>query len=557
MSSDAGYMLIRVDLQGAREAAAEAAVLSGEIKGVGTAAATSGAASAASASKTSRMRTAWSGVAKAAKVGALGLVGLGAGIGMAAKAGIDETLELSKVAVGLNRNLGISSREGTQWGAVAKARGIDTKALTMAFTTMSKQMVASNKDWTMADDTFKQLGITQEQVAAGLKDGGFPDFINELADALGRANGSAERQAAAAKLLGRGYQTVLPMFAEGSKGLQEQLDLADKYHVSFGGQMVKDNMRLVQAQRESTIAWMGIKASLSEAFLPAVMDAHKEFQDFAEVITDPKLSREEKISYVGDKIKHVLQQVGRMVRDAIPEIANYAGHAAPKVVGAFITGFLEADNWGKLALGTWLFLKLGGKALLAQAVKWGGLVALSFGKAFITRAVAVIAGPQMVAALGTRGAVAAALRPAFAALGTLLGPVFALAFVVVALKEISNTDWADMVPGGESFSGQVQGAVGLEAANNALDIANGALDQVGGRGGGGGGGKHRAPTRAGTPKRVGPLGRTTSYTPPDDAGGNPSVTAADDPGQPIILMVDGKKMAEVVAKRSGDAAARR
>ena len=43
-----------------------------------------------------------------------------------------------------------------------------------------------------------------------------------LADAFGEAAGGAKRQASAQQLLGRGYATILPLFADGAKGLKEQ-----------------------------------------------------------------------------------------------------------------------------------------------------------------------------------------------------------------------------------------------------------------------------------------------------------------------------------------------
>lgn len=274
MSTDAGYMLIRVALSGAREAAAETAALRGQIAGTGATAAEANAATAASATKSSssasKSGAAWAAAGKAAKVGVLGLAGAGVALGIASHHAVDSNLELAKTAAGLQRNLGLSAKAASSWAAVAEARDISPTSLGMAFTTMSKQIVAANADWSSSSaDSFKQLGITQDQVAAGTKD--FSGFVGVLADQLGEAKGSAERQAAAAKLMGRGYQTVLPIFAQGSKGLEEQLGLAEKYHVAMSGKMLDDSMTLVQSQRELNMAQIGFNEALAHLVIPMLI----------------------------------------------------------------------------------------------------------------------------------------------------------------------------------------------------------------------------------------------------------------------------------------------
>lgn len=80
----------------------------------------------------------------------------------------------------------------------------------------------------------------------------------------------------------------------------------------------------------------------------------KEAGKFFDVLTDPKLSRDEKISKVLDRLSDVASEV-------FPEIAENAAQAAPEVAEAFVRGFAEADSWGKLAVGTFLLSKFGGK----------------------------------------------------------------------------------------------------------------------------------------------------------------------------------------------------
>ena len=135
-----------------------------------------------------------------------------------AKTAVTTTQELAKTTAGLNRNLGIGIKRSSQWGAVAKARDIDTKSLNLSFTTLSKNLVEARHGTEANVEQFKRLGISQQELAHQ----NFNETVLQVADAFGEAEGGAKRQATAQKLLGRGYQTILPLFAEGSKSLKER-----------------------------------------------------------------------------------------------------------------------------------------------------------------------------------------------------------------------------------------------------------------------------------------------------------------------------------------------
>lgn len=60
----------------------------------------------------------------------------------------------------------------------------------------------------------------------------------------------------------------------------------------------------------------------------------------------------------------------------IPIIIRNVGRNSPEIAKAFVTGFLEANVWGKLLLGGWLLKKLGGGALTsAVGGRLGGQIA--------------------------------------------------------------------------------------------------------------------------------------------------------------------------------------
>lgn len=65
---------------------------------------------------------------------------------------------------------------------------------------------------------------------------------------------------------------------------------------------------------------------------------------------------------------------------AIPATANKLAEQAPKIVGAFVRGFLNADAWGKLLVGGWLIAKFGGVGAFALiGRKLGAALGLGIG----------------------------------------------------------------------------------------------------------------------------------------------------------------------------------
>jgi len=405
MSADAGYMLIRVDLQGAKQAAAEQAALNAQIVESGAATKAANAAATGSARTGSRAGKAWTTAGKAAKYGALGLAGAVAGLGYAGVKSVDHMQQLGLTAAGLRRNLDLTAESGSRWAAVAESRGIAPTALNMAFKTLATNLNSADREGGTYMDTFRQLGLTQEDVAKGTQD--FDGFIQVIADRFGDMEGSAKRQAAAAKLLGRGYQSVLPLFSSGSKGLQEQLKWADKYNVTMGDKMVDSTVDLAMAQRESKVAWLGVQNVLAEEFMPAILDAHDVFQEFADVFTDPKLTTEEKVSILGDRLEEFAEKARDVFEEAMPKLANFVGQQAPKIAVGFVHGFLEADIWGKLVMGAWFFSMMTGGKMRGMIGKAGGKAALWFVTQFLkVTGISMVAGKawgKIVAIMGPNG----------------------------------------------------------------------------------------------------------------------------------------------------------
>jgi hypothetical protein len=364
-----------MELKGVREAVSGFNQVDKAQKGVTTSTTAAGTAADKAEKKTSRLSRAYASLGKTARWG-LGFLGVG-GI-FALKSAIDNTEELSKTTTGLVRNFNLTEQEGSRWAAVAHARAIDSKALSMSFATLSNKMVEAARKGGTALTPFHQLGITQEEVAKGADN--FEWGLLRVADALGAAEGGAKRTTAAKALLGKGFQTILPLFSEGSKSLREQQHWADKYGVTLDGKTNDAIMDMVTAQRESKVATLGLQIALTKALMPAIEGGQRELQKFIAILNDDKLTDEQKFNRIEKQFLRIEDMLIDMVTDALPRIAEHGGELGLKMAGAVWSGFVNSDLKGKFVIGAWIFSMFGGKELVyAGAKRIGGQIGLRMG----------------------------------------------------------------------------------------------------------------------------------------------------------------------------------
>jgi hypothetical protein len=139
----------------------------------------------------------------------------------------------------------------------------------MSFTALSKQIEAASARRRQAAEAV--------QDARDLDEGSEADArrLQQAADSWSRRVREAprrhERQAAAQQLLGRGYQTILPLFTEGTKSLKEQLHWADEYGVTLNKKTLEPVEKLTKAQRELKVANLGLQVAFTKATAPALL----------------------------------------------------------------------------------------------------------------------------------------------------------------------------------------------------------------------------------------------------------------------------------------------
>jgi 3D (Asp-Asp-Asp) domain-containing protein len=352
----------------------------------------------------------------AKRVVASGVGIAGAYIGIAkARDAVNTTEDLAKATLALHRNLGLTTKSASDWAAVAKARGVDTDSLSTAFTALSRNVVAATDKTSKQAAAFKTLGFSHKEVIRSQKDFNF--LVEKTAQGLGGMEGGAKRAALAQQLLGRNTQTALPIFTQGRKSLQDNLDLAKKYGVELSGGPLKSLHEMAKAQKEWEFAQLGMKVAFTKFVAPALTGLMKLGGNVERIFNDPKMDIGQKFDKAFDEIGklHLGDKLSQAIEHGVPVMLDTAGKAAPKVALAFVKAWYGAGVWGRLMGVGFLLSKMGAFSAV------GKVVAKQFAERFL-----VTSGAEIAAGTAAEGVMGARVTRSMGGLGKLGGRAMGL-----------------------------------------------------------------------------------------------------------------------------------
>lgn len=200
---------------------------------------------------------------------------LGLGAGFAAFRGVqnavDDTQTFSLGVARLNEQFGFGAKEASRWMGVFTTRDIDINKVNMSMKSLATTLDSARGGSKTAAKVFKDLGVPLDELDAKDPSG----TILRLSDAFSEMPKGIDRARIAQKLFGRQGAAMLPLLAGGSKGLREQLNLADKYGVTVGGKAVQSAKDLKAAQREQKLASLGLSLTMGRFLIPKITSAIK------------------------------------------------------------------------------------------------------------------------------------------------------------------------------------------------------------------------------------------------------------------------------------------
>lgn len=153
------------------------------------------------------------------KTGALAIVGAVTGASAALAALTIRTAKQGDEVAKAAKRIGIGVEELQELEFAAERSGASVADLRAGFRFLQRSAVEAAAGGKQQAATFRQLGVAVKDAGGKTKPVG--DLFTETAVALGKLKNENERTALSMRIFGRGATALLPLFAEGEKGLGE------------------------------------------------------------------------------------------------------------------------------------------------------------------------------------------------------------------------------------------------------------------------------------------------------------------------------------------------
>lgn len=270
----------------------------------------------------------------------VGVAAFGAMAGAALGKSISDVAKYGDNVDKMSQKIGFSAEGFQKWDYVLQRAGTNINNMAPVMKTLSNA-AASNSD------AFKQLGISQEEVANMSQE----ELFGRTIEALSGMEEGAERTALANKLLGRGATELQPLMNEGTEAIREQMEMAEQYGMVLSDDSVKAAADFVDAQTTLSMTIDGLKNKLAAEFLPACTDVTnglaKMFSGDMSGLEDIKAGIGEFVSSIASQVPGMIEAGGQLlvnliqgITEKLPEMAT----AAAEAIRGFAEGFGEGSE---------------------------------------------------------------------------------------------------------------------------------------------------------------------------------------------------------------------
>lgn len=195
------------------------------------------------------------------KIAAIGAAGVGA-FAAAAKHFADTGDELNK----MSQRTGASVESLSQLKYAVEQSGASLQDLETGLRGMSKTLDAAGQGGKQAIETLGRLGLTLDDLKGLTPD----QQLEKFADALSTIEDPAERAALAMKVFGKSGTQLLPLFADGAKGIKALRDRAAELGLTIGQDQANAATLLGDAWDDVTKSLSAATVQIGAALAPAL-----------------------------------------------------------------------------------------------------------------------------------------------------------------------------------------------------------------------------------------------------------------------------------------------
>lgn len=268
------------------------------------------------------------GVAKMA-IGALaGVLSIGAFAGWI-KGAIDATDAVAD----------ISARTGIAIGDIA-ALQLAFKKGGMEAGDMEGSMVKLSKAIAEGDDSFKRIGVATKTSNGALRDS--KDVLYDVADRFNNLEDGTAKTALAVEIFGKAGAAMIPLLNDGSQGLREMAEMADKLGVTFDQKTVDAAGKFNDTLDFMALAGQGVARQVAAQLLPQL---NAVAGSFLELITKGDGVRKT-AQAIGAGFR-ILYTIGVGVAEVFNTVASTIGAAGAQLVAILSGDFKLAAGIGQ------------------------------------------------------------------------------------------------------------------------------------------------------------------------------------------------------------------
>ena len=159
----------------------------------------------------------------------------------------------------MSEKIGISAESYQKWDYVMSLCGESVDSLKMGMKTLSTQ--AQN-----GSTAFQELGISQQEVASMSKE----DLLQKTIEGLASMEDGTKRTALATQLLGKSGADMGSLLNQGTKSIQDQMDMAEKYGLIMSDEAVAASDNFGDSLDTLKGTMTGLKNRMVVEFLPSL-----------------------------------------------------------------------------------------------------------------------------------------------------------------------------------------------------------------------------------------------------------------------------------------------
>lgn len=188
---------------------------------------------------------------------------------------IKKYVEVGDMIDKMSKRTGFAAETLSELAYAAEISGADIAMLEKGVKSMAKTIAYSSDGIETYLREFRKIGINVEDL---MKLNPEQQFI-KIAMAISKVEHASIKSAAAQVIFGRAGMMLLPLFAEGEKGIKALSEEAHKLGIIFDKEAAAKAAKLKDAQLALSKAFQGLGFALAEEFIPVLTEVAKKFTD--------------------------------------------------------------------------------------------------------------------------------------------------------------------------------------------------------------------------------------------------------------------------------------